>query len=93
METAVACGAEGLATRARDQLTAAGLRPRRSSATERDGLTIREEQTALLAAEGLDNAVIAARLGTDEQAVSELLSAVFTKLGTDRLGLPRALGL
>ncbi|MFE1576724.1 ATP-binding protein [Streptomyces fradiae] len=93
LETAVACGAEGLATRARDQLTAAGLRPRRSPATERDGLTIREERTALLAAEGLDNAVIAARLGTDEQSVSELLCAVFTKLGTDRLGLPRALGL
>lgn len=93
MEVAVACGAEALATRAREQLSAAGLRPRRPAHADRDTLTTREEAAALLVAEGLDNTAIAGRLRTDEQAVSEVLSAVFTKLGTDRLGLRRALGL
>ncbi|OEJ93328.1 ATP-binding protein [Streptomyces thermolilacinus] len=93
METAVACGADALATRVRDQLAAAGLRPRRPVHAVRDTLTTREEAAAVLAAEGHDNAVIAGRLGSDEQSVSEVLSAVFTKLGTDRLGLRRALGV
>ncbi|MFJ8691609.1 ATP-binding protein [Streptomyces roseolilacinus] len=93
METAVACGADALATRARNQLAAAGLRPRRPLTAERDVLTTREEAAALLAAKGLDNTAVAGRLGSDEQTVSELMSAVFTKLGTDRLGLRRSLGL
>ncbi|MFF8382486.1 ATP-binding protein [Streptomyces kanasensis] len=92
METAVACGADSLAARARSQLAAAGLRPRRPLPAERDTLTILEEAAARHAAEGLDNTAIADRMGSDEQSVSELLSAVFTKLGTDRLGLCRALG-
>ncbi|URM88866.1 AAA family ATPase [Streptomyces sp. MRC013] len=93
MEAAVACGADALAARARDQLAAAGLRPRRPPADERNTLTAREEAAALLAAEGLDDTAVAARLGSDGRTVSELMSAVFTKLGTDRLGLRRALGL
>ncbi|CAL9608470.1 hypothetical protein SUDANB99_05549 [Streptomyces sp. enrichment culture] len=93
MEAAVACGADTLAARAREQLSAAGLRPRRPAHADRDTLTTREESAALLAAEGLDNTAIAGRLRSDEQTVSEVLSAVFTKLGTDRLGLRRALGL
>ncbi|GGQ07629.1 hypothetical protein GCM10010249_27400 [Streptomyces roseolilacinus] len=93
METAVVCGADALATRARNQLAAAGLRPRRPPTAERDVLTTREEAAALLVAKGLDNTAVAGRLGSDEQTVSELMSAVFTKLGTDRLGLRRSLGL
>ncbi|MDT9685118.1 AAA family ATPase [Streptomyces sp. TRM76323] len=93
METAAACGADTLVTRARDQLAAAGLRPRRPLPVERDTLTTREEAVSLLAAEGLDNAAIADRLDSDERTVSELLSAVFTKLGTDRPGLRRCIGL
>ncbi|MER7463138.1 AAA family ATPase [Streptomyces sp. NPDC097981] len=92
METAVACGADALARRAHAQLASAGLRPRRLHASEQDTLTVAEHAAAGHAALGLDNTAIAAKMHTDVQAVSELLSAVFTKLGTDRLGLRRALG-
>ncbi|THA40256.1 AAA family ATPase [Streptomyces sp. A1547] len=93
METAAACGADALARRARSQLASAGLRPRRLHTFEQDTLTVAENTAAGHAALGLDNTAIAARMNTDTQAVSELLSAVFTKLGTDRLGLRRALGV
>ncbi|WP_442270279.1 ATP-binding protein [Streptomyces sp. M-16] len=92
METAAACGAEVLVDRARAQLASAGLRPRRLYTSEQDSLTLAEHAAARHAARGLDNAAIAKELHTDTRAVSELLSAVFTKLGTDRLGLGRALG-
>ncbi|MFI1147627.1 ATP-binding protein [Streptomyces sp. NPDC020817] len=92
METAAACGADGLARRARTQLVSAGLRPRRLHTSEQDTLTVAESAAAGHAALGLDNAAIAAKMHSSPQAVSELLSAVFTKLGTDRLGLRRALG-
>lgn len=93
MEAATACGAEALATRARSELAAAGLRPRRRQVPEQDTLSTAESAAARRAAVGLDNAAIAAELGTSEHAVSKLLSAVFTKLGTDRVGLRRALGM
>ncbi|MGW0753601.1 tetratricopeptide repeat protein [Streptomyces sp. NPDC002587] len=93
METAAACGADALASRARMQLVSAGLRPRRLHTSEQDTLTVAENTAARHAALGLDNPAIAKEMRTDVQAVSELLSAVFTKLGTDRLGLRRALGI
>ncbi|MFD8791543.1 ATP-binding protein [Streptomyces vinaceus] len=93
METAAACGADGLARRARSQLVSAGLRPRRLHTSEQDTLTVAESTAAGHAALGLDNTAIAAKMHSDPQTVSELLSAVFTKLGTDRLGLCRALGI
>ncbi|WP_149179768.1 AAA family ATPase [Streptomyces sp. TRM49041] len=92
LETAEVCGAQALADRARDQLVSAGLRPRPARA-ERDTLTLAESTAARHAADGLDNGLIAAEMGIREQQVSELLSGVFTKLGTDRLGLHRALGI
>lgn len=92
METAAACGADALVTRARSQLASAGLRPRRLYSSERDTLTGAEMQAARHAAEGLDNTAIAKEMRAETQTVSELLSAVFTKLGTDRFGLSRALG-
>ncbi|WP_371680084.1 AAA family ATPase [Streptomyces sp. NBC_01276] len=91
METAAACGAEVLVDRARAQLASAGLRPRRLYTSEQDSLTVAEHAAARHAARGLDNAAIAKELQADPRAVPELLSAVFTKLGTDRLGLGRAL--
>ncbi|OKK22034.1 hypothetical protein AMK16_02025 [Streptomyces sp. CB00455] len=93
METAAACGADALAGRARAQLVSAGLRPRRLHTSEQDTLTVAESAVARHAALGLDNTAIARETHTDAQVVSELLAAVFTKLGTDRLGLRRALGL
>lgn len=92
LETAVTCGADPLAGRAREQLAAAGLRPRRPHAIGWDTLTTSESTAARHAAEGLDNRAIAGQMSVSEQEVSELLSAVFTKLGTDRQGLQRALG-
>ncbi|MFI2370335.1 ATP-binding protein [Streptomyces sp. NPDC018833] len=93
METATACGAEALATRARCELASAGLRPRRRQVMEQETLSTAESAAARHAALGLDNAAIAAELGTGEDAVSKLLSSVFTKLGTDRVGLRRTLGM
>ncbi|MFD3719172.1 hypothetical protein [Streptomyces sp. NPDC058674] len=93
METATACGADALASRARAQLASAGLRPRRLYSSERDALTVAESAAARHAALGLDGQAIAREMRIDPHAVSELLSAVFTKLGTDRLGLRRALGI
>ncbi|MFP3989864.1 AAA family ATPase [Streptomyces sp. E11-3] len=92
METATACGADTLATRARTELAAAGLRPHHPQIPGQDTLTEGESAAARHAARGLDNAAIATALRLDEDAVSRLLSAVFTKLGTDRAGLHRALG-
>ncbi|MFD3939082.1 AAA family ATPase [Streptomyces sp. NPDC058618] len=91
METASACGADALADRARAQLASAGLRPRRLYTSEQDTLTVAENVAARHAARGLDNTAIAKEMYTDAHTVSELLSAVFTKLGTDRPGLRRAL--
>ncbi|NXY93356.1 AAA family ATPase [Streptomyces sp. BR123] len=93
MESAVACGADALADRARTQLASAGLRPRRLHSSEKDTLTVAEHAAARHAALGLDNAAIAKELRIEAPAVSELLSAVFTKLGTNRVGLRRALGV
>lgn len=92
MEVATVCGADALASRTGAQLAAAGLRPRRLHTTERDGLTMAEDKAARYAVDGLTSAAIAREMRLDAQAVSELLSAVFTKLGTDRNGLRRALG-
>ncbi|WP_407840734.1 AAA family ATPase [Streptomyces sp. DSM 116496] len=92
MELAADCGADGLVSRARTQLASAGLRPRPLRTCEQDTLTVAELTAARHASAGMDNRAIAAAMHTNAQAVSELLSAVFTKLGTDRHGLHRALG-
>ncbi|MBT2439576.1 AAA family ATPase [Streptomyces sp. ISL-36] len=87
LETAVACGADALSARARAHLASAGLRPRRLHTSEQETLTVMEDTAARHAALGLDNTAIAKEMRTDVQTVSELLSAVFTKVGTDRAGL------
>ncbi|MHC0433728.1 ATP-binding protein [Streptomyces sp. O3] len=91
MEAATACGADTLATRARTDLAAAGMRPHHPQIPGQDTLTEAESAVARHAVRGLDNEAIAAELRLDGLAVSRLLCAVFTKLGTDRAGLPRAL--
>ncbi|MGW1797598.1 ATP-binding protein [Streptomyces sp. NPDC001984] len=92
LDAAVQCGADGLVERARDELAAAGFRPRRLHSTETDTLTAREHTAADLLVRGRTETEIAAELHTDEQAVVRLLSAVYRKLGTDRTGLAAALG-
>lgn len=92
LDAAVQCGADGLAEAARDELEAAGLRPRRLHSAETDTLTARECAVAELAVRGLTAAAIADRLRTEETTVVRLLSAVYRKVGTDRTGLGAALG-
>jgi DNA-binding CsgD family transcriptional regulator len=91
LEVAGQCGADGLADAARDELAAAGLRPRRLRAIETDALTARERAAAVLTAQGRDRAAVAAALHLDEQAVTRLLSAVYRKAGTDEAGLAEAM--
>jgi DNA-binding CsgD family transcriptional regulator/tetratricopeptide (TPR) repeat protein len=90
--TAVQCGADGLADTARDELAAAGLRPRGPLGAATDTLTVRERAAAAHAVRSRGPAETAARLRTDEQTVIRLLSAVYRKLGTDPTGLAAALG-
>ncbi|TGA99648.1 AAA family ATPase [Streptomyces sp. MZ04] len=92
LDSAVQCGADGLVERARDELAAAGLRPRLLHSTETDTLTARERTAATLTARGEPVARIAAELHTDEAAVVRMLSAVYRKVGTDHAGLSAALG-
>jgi DNA-binding CsgD family transcriptional regulator len=92
LEAAGQCGADGLAATAREELTAAGLRPRGLRAMETDALTTRERTAAVLTVRGLDRPAVADALGTDEQAVVRLLSGVYRKTGTDESGLGAVLG-
>ncbi|MCX4878591.1 AAA family ATPase [Streptomyces sp. NBC_00847] len=91
LDAAVQCGADGLVETARDELAAAGLRPRRLHSTETDTLTGRERSVANLAAAGCTEAEIAKELHTEEAAVVRLLSAVYRKMGTEITGLTSAL--
>ncbi|WP_229848275.1 LuxR C-terminal-related transcriptional regulator [Streptomyces melanogenes] len=91
MESAVVCGADALAARARDELAASGLRPLRLRAVGTDSLTAQEKTVADRAARGWENTRIAEELGIRERAVELLLSGVFRKIGTDLAGLPELL--
>ncbi|MGW0675468.1 AAA family ATPase [Streptomyces sp. NPDC002767] len=92
LDAAVQCGADGLVEEARDELAAAGLRPRRLHSTETDTLTARERTAAALTAWGRTADQVAEELHIDEPSVVRLLSAVYRKVGTDRTGLAAALG-
>ncbi|MGW2648101.1 ATP-binding protein [Streptomyces sp. NPDC001393] len=87
LEGAVHCGAEALATRAREELSAAGLRPLPLRYAQADTLTPQERRTAGLTAQGHPVAVIAKELRLTEQGVRQLLSSIYRKIGTDAAGL------
>ncbi|MFF7853546.1 AAA family ATPase [Streptomyces sp. NPDC007904] len=91
LETAVHCGAEALAVRARDELSAAGLRPLPLRYAQTDTLTAPERAAAELTTRGLPVAVVAGELHLTEQGVRRLLSSVYRKIGTDASGLAAAL--
>jgi DNA-binding CsgD family transcriptional regulator len=93
LETAVQCGADGLAEQARSELDTADLRPRRLRTDDMDALTEGEREVAARTARGLGPVEIARELATEEQAVTRLLSDVYRKLGTDREGLGEALAV
>jgi DNA-binding CsgD family transcriptional regulator len=91
LEGAVHCGAEGLAARARGELSAAGLRPLPLRYAQTDTLTAHERKAAEMTAHGHPTAVVAKDLRLTEQGVRQLLSSVYRKIGTDTAGLAEAL--
>jgi DNA-binding CsgD family transcriptional regulator len=89
---ATSCGATLLATRAHEELLAAGARPRRTALRGRDALTPSELRVAELAAQSLRNRDIAQALFVTEKTVERHLGHAYTKLGvTSRKELPAAL--
>jgi DNA-binding NarL/FixJ family response regulator len=92
LELAARCGARPLAARARDELKAAGARPRRPWRTGVEALTPSELRVARLAAEGRSNREIACELYVTLKAVEGHLAHAYAKLGIEGRGqLPRAL--
>ncbi|MBE2320569.1 AAA family ATPase [Solirubrobacter sp. CPCC 204708] len=81
LDLAERCGAGRLASLARDELVAAGARPRRASTTGRDALTPSEQRVALLAVDGRSNAEIADELVVTRKTVEMHLGRVYRKLG------------
>ena len=93
LELAARCGARPLAARARDELRAAGARPRRPWRTGVDALTPSELRVARLAADGRSNREIAGELYVTLKAIEGHLARAYAKLGIGgRDQLPRALG-
>jgi DNA-binding CsgD family transcriptional regulator len=92
LELGARCGARPLAARARDELKAAGARPRRPWRTGVEALTPSELRVARLAAEGRSNREIACELYVTLKAVEGHLAHAYAKLGIEGRGqLPRAL--
>jgi len=89
-------GATVVAARAREELVAAGGRPRRPAVSGVDALTASERRVVALAAEGLSNREIAERLFVTQRTVETHLGHAFAKLGVrrrdqlTRLGGPHA---
>jgi DNA-binding CsgD family transcriptional regulator len=93
LDLAARCGARPLAARVREELNAAGARPRRAWRTGAEALTPSELRVARLAAEGSTNREIAQELYVTLKTVEGHLSRAYTKLGIDgRAQLPDALG-
>jgi DNA-binding CsgD family transcriptional regulator len=93
LELAARCGARPLAARARDELNAAGARPRSPWRTGVDALTPSELRVARLAAGGRSNREIAGELYVTLKAVEGHLAHAYAKLGIEsRDQLPQTLG-
>ncbi|MEA2443925.1 MAG: hypothetical protein QOJ12_1217, partial [Thermoleophilales bacterium] len=81
LERASRCGAEPLERRVRDELRAAGVRPRRTALSGVDSLTPSERRVAELVAQGLGNSEIAQALFVTRRTVEYHLTHAFRKLG------------
>jgi ATP/maltotriose-dependent transcriptional regulator MalT len=93
LDLAERTGAAPLAARAREELLAAGARPRRTALTGPDALTSTERRVARLAADGLSNRQIAQHLFITQATVETHLRHAFGKLGiASRADLPAQLG-
>ncbi|MEJ2884870.1 AAA family ATPase [Actinomycetospora aeridis] len=80
-DLATRCGALGLVEQARDELHAAGARPRRVAVTGVAALTAGERRVAELAADGLTNREVAQALFVTTKTVETHLGHVYRKLG------------
>jgi DNA-binding CsgD family transcriptional regulator len=80
LELAHRAGAGGIEARAREELAAAGSRPRRVFRTGVAALTASELRCAKLAAEGRSNVEIAQRLFVTRKTVEKHLGNVYSKL-------------
>ena len=92
MDLASGCAASALAGRAREELIAAGARPRRERISGADSLTASERRVALLAADGKTNREIADALFITINTVGKHLTHIYSKLDiADRARLAAAL--
>ena len=92
LDLASRCGSLVTVTRARDELVAAGARPRRERLTGPDSLTASELRVARMAAEGRSNPEIAQALFVTRRTVEVHLTHVYRKLNIDsRASLAAAL--
>jgi DNA-binding CsgD family transcriptional regulator len=92
LELAEVCGAAPLATAAREELAAGGVRVRAGDRWDADALTPSELRTCRMAAEGLSNPTIAQALFVTRATVESHLHAAYRKLGINsRAALPEAL--
>jgi DNA-binding CsgD family transcriptional regulator len=94
LDLAERTGAAGLAGTVRQDLIAAGARPRRAALTGPDALTAGERRVAALAADGASNRQIAEHLFITQATVETHLRHAFRKLGiTSRTDLTKGLRL
>jgi DNA-binding CsgD family transcriptional regulator len=84
LDLASGCGATVLAARARDELVAAGARPRRERTRGVTALTASERRIATLAASGMSNREIAQALFITIRTVKAHLGHIFQKLDIAR---------
>jgi len=93
LDIASSCGAVAVANRAREELIAAGAKPRRERVTGIDALTASERRVADMAATGMTNREIAQALFVTTKAIAGHLTHVYDKLDiASRTQLPEALG-
>jgi ATP/maltotriose-dependent transcriptional regulator MalT len=93
LDLALRCGGRRLAERAREELVAAGARPRRDRIAGPEALTASERRVAELAARGMTNREIAQALFVTMRTVEVHLTHCYQKLEIDsRKELPAALG-
>jgi DNA-binding CsgD family transcriptional regulator len=91
MELSFACGADRLVTRAREELLAAGARPRRIVRSGFGALTGSERRVVRLAMEGRSNPEIAQALFLSVKTIETHLSNAYAKLGLSGAGARRRL--
>lgn len=80
LDLATGCGALAISRRAREELIAAGAKPRRERISGVEALTASELRVARLAAQGLTNRQIAQALFITMRTVSAHLGQAYSKL-------------